>query len=122
MKPAKLTKAEQKALAAMDRRLEANTAQRAKNPAWAHPDKPTIAKGTGGRTGNDFRGEGGVQGAASIVNGFHPKEVKRAQRLMPAFADCIKSDGTVRFKNRREERGFVRAQQVMMARAYAGGR
>lgn len=121
MKPRKLTKAERAQLEAMDRKLERNTSQRAKNPTWAHPDRPTIAKGTGARTGNDFRGEGGVRGAASLVNGFHPKEVRRARALMPSHAHCIKDDGTVRFRNRKEERGFVHAQQVAFARANIGG-
>ena len=114
MKPKRLTKAERKRLEALDAR-----------PGW----KPTMAatpkvasrgKGTGNRTGNDFRSTtGGVRGAESVVNGFHPSEVARARKLMPSVAHMIGNDGSVRFKNRKEERKFVREQQTGLARAHA---
>lgn len=115
MKPKKLTKAEREHLDRLNRRLEQPRAK-IKHSLDCTPTKST---GTGNRTGNDFRGEGGMRGAASLVNGFHPKEVNRARRLMPKYAECIKDDGTVRFRNRQEERGFVIAQQVMLAKANA---
>lgn len=45
----------------------------------------------------------------SIAQGFHPKEVNRARKLMPEVQHCIKDNGRVEFADRSEERRFRRS-------------
>jgi hypothetical protein len=49
----------------------------------------------------------------SVMHGFHPDEVGEARRLLPAFQECIRDDGTVQFDSRKQERGFVKAQDAL---------
>lgn len=41
-------------------------------------------------------------GQFSITEGFHPREVPKARKLMRDVGDCIQDDGRVRFSNRDE--------------------
>lgn len=46
----------------------------------------------------------------SLMQGCHPSEVKLLKKIVGAdFESCVKDDGTVKFKNRKQERAYVAA-------------
>lgn len=54
----------------------------------------------------------------SLAHAFHPSEVTEARETFGADgANCIQSDGSVRFKDRQEQRRFRRKWQTMEAQA-----
>jgi len=49
------------------------------------------------------------QRRASMTEGFHSSEVSEAREMFgEVHGSCIKDDGTVEFKNRDEQRGYMR--------------
>lgn len=56
----------------------------------------------------------------SLEHAFHPSEVKEARETFGTEgANCIQADGSVRFKNRQEQRTFRRKWQSMEIQAQA---
>lgn len=49
--------------------------------------------------------------SVSLMEGFHPKEVREARRRMPEVQQCIKDDGRVEFSDRSEQRRFAAAMR-----------
>jgi len=52
----------------------------------------------------------------SMTEGFHPSEVGEARRMFgESHGACIQNDGTVRFKNRDEQRGYMKRKSEVYA-------
>ena len=60
------------------------------------------------------------QSQESLVHAFHPAEVTEARETFGAEgANCIQNDGSVRFKNRAEQKQFARKWNSMETQAVA---
>lgn len=78
--------------------------------------RKTVASGN-----REFRGDA----QESVTEGWHPDEVGRVQREMTADGDhdaanCIRSDGSVWFKNRQEQQRYMRAKTRIWSRKADG--
>jgi len=52
----------------------------------------------------------------SLTEGFHSSEVDEARRMFgDTYGGCIQSDGTVQFKNRDEQRGYMKRKAEVYA-------
>jgi len=56
-------------------------------------------------------------GQMSITEGFHPKEVPKARKLMKDLGGCIMDDGRVRFDNRAQVNQWHRRKAQVAERA-----
>lgn len=69
----------------------------------------TIAPGGAARSFNGER-------QTSLTEGFHSSEVDEARRMFgETHGGCIQNDGTVRFKNREEQRGYMKRKAEVYA-------
>lgn len=64
------------------------------------------AQGVPGVGNPEFHG----QKAVSLMEGFHPTEVNDARRSMPAVGHCIRDDGSVKFRDREEQKKYAKAK------------